>query len=156
MLWGDGGMKSLASPLVVAETRERLRKLRADDRPRWGKMTARQMVRHLSCSCDVAFGERLVRPVKGLPPVLVKWMALRSGLRWTKNMRTAPELKRAMASHSDANFDELVNVAIDKVERLARENRFAAWHPMFGPMTEADWMRWGYLHADHHLRQFGR
>jgi hypothetical protein len=27
---------------------------------------------------------------------------------------------------------------------------------MFGPMTEKDWMRWGYLHADHHLRQFGR
>jgi hypothetical protein len=27
---------------------------------------------------------------------------------------------------------------------------------MFGPMSERDWMRWGYLHADHHLRQFGR
>ena len=21
--------------------------------------------------------------------------------------------------------------------------------------TEWEWMRWGYLHADHHLRQFG-
>jgi Protein of unknown function (DUF1569) len=29
-------------------------------------------------------------------------------------------------------------------------------HPIFGPMTAKDWMRWGYLHADHHLRQFGR
>jgi len=32
---------------------------------------------------------------------------------------------------------------------------FAATHPLFGPMNYEDWMRWGYLHADHHLRQFG-
>ena len=29
-------------------------------------------------------------------------------------------------------------------------------HPFFGSMTAEDWWRWGYLHADHHLRQFGR
>jgi hypothetical protein len=29
-------------------------------------------------------------------------------------------------------------------------------HPFFGSMQHADWMRWGYLHADHHLRQFNR
>jgi hypothetical protein len=28
-------------------------------------------------------------------------------------------------------------------------------HPIFGPMSKADWLRWGYLHMDHHLRQFG-
>ena len=27
-------------------------------------------------------------------------------------------------------------------------------HPIFGPMTLRAWMRWGYLHVDHHLRQF--
>jgi hypothetical protein len=27
-------------------------------------------------------------------------------------------------------------------------------HPVFGPMTRVDWLRWGYLHVDHHLRQF--
>src|SRR5271156_2314933 len=130
-------MKSLASPVVLSETRERLRMLRVDDRPRWGRMSAKQMVLHLSCSCEVALGERNVRPVKGLPPVLIKWLALRSGLRWSKNMQTTRELKRAMAGYSDASFDELVNAAIEKVERLARESRFAPWHPMFGPMTEA-------------------
>jgi len=29
-------------------------------------------------------------------------------------------------------------------------------HPIFGQMTRAEWLRWGYLHTDHHLRQFGR
>jgi hypothetical protein len=28
-------------------------------------------------------------------------------------------------------------------------------HPIFGPMSDAAWLRWGYLHMDHHLRQFG-
>jgi hypothetical protein len=28
-------------------------------------------------------------------------------------------------------------------------------HPIFGRMSEAAWLRWGWLHADHHLRQFG-
>jgi len=26
---------------------------------------------------------------------------------------------------------------------------------MFGLMPDRDWMRWGYLHMNHHLRQFG-
>ncbi len=35
-----------------------------------------------------------------------------------------------------------------------RDFAFAS-HPVFGELSEWEWMRWGYLHADHHLRQFG-
>ena len=28
-------------------------------------------------------------------------------------------------------------------------------HGFFGAMSVADWQRWAYKHADHHLRQFG-
>ena len=33
----------------------------------------------------------------------------------------------------------------------------AGWpaHPFFGAMSSSAWLRWGYLHMDHHLRQFG-
>jgi hypothetical protein len=149
-------MKSLASVEVLAEIRGRLRNVRVDDRARWGKMTAKRMVRHLVCSYEVALGERTVEPLKGLPPVLMKWMALRSGLRWSKNIQTTPELKRAIAEHSEVEFDILVRAAVDSMEAVARGPRYAPSHPMFGPMTAGDWKRWGYLHADHHLRQFGR
>jgi hypothetical protein len=27
-------------------------------------------------------------------------------------------------------------------------------HPIFGPMSRSAWLRWAYLHMDHHLRQF--
>jgi hypothetical protein len=149
-------MKSLASVEVLAEIRGRLRNVRVDDRPRWGKMTAKRMVRHLICSYEVALGERTVDPKGGFPPVLMKWMALRSGLRWPKNVQTMPELKRAIAEHSDAEFTVLIRAAIESMEAVARGTRYAPSHPMFGPMSPEDWMRWGYLHADHHLRQFGR
>ena len=28
-------------------------------------------------------------------------------------------------------------------------------HPIFGRLSRTAWLRWGYLHIDHHLRQFG-
>jgi DinB superfamily len=149
-------MKSLASVEVLAEIRGRLRNVRVDDRARWGKMTAKRMVRHLICSYEMALGERTVEPVKGPPPVVMKWVALRSGFRWPKNVQTVPELKRAIAEHSEVEFDILVRAAVDSMEAVASRMHYAPSHPMFGPMTPEDWMRWGYLHADHHLRQFGR
>ena len=149
-------MKSLASIEVLSDTRGRLLRLRAEDQARWGTMTAVQMVRHLGCAYEVALGERTVGPMKGLPPALMNWAALRSGLRWAKNISTTPELKRAMMEPSDDEFDGLVARAVAGMEAVANGPRCAPSHPMFGPMTKADWMRWGYLHADHHLRQFGR
>jgi hypothetical protein len=149
-------MKSLASVEAVSEIRVRLKTVSADDQARWGRMTAKQMVRHLRCGYEMALGDRTVATAEGLPPVLVKWVALRSGLRWPKNIQTAPDLKRAILERSKTEFDVLVHATIEKMEALARGSRCAPTHPMFGPMTEKDWLRWGYLHADHHLRQFGR
>ena len=149
-------MKSLASAEVLSETRERLRSLRADDRARWGRMTVTQMVLHMGQSYEVALGERVVGPMKGIPPVVMKWAALRSGFRWPQNVETTPELKRAMGEETEGGFAELVGAAVSKMEALASGAGCASDHPMFGRMTVKDWMRWGYLHADHHLRQFGR
>ena len=44
-------------------------------------------------------------------------------------------------------------VALDSFCALTNHTRD---HPFFRSMQHADWMRWGYLHADHHLRQFNR
>jgi hypothetical protein len=149
-------MRSLAAAEVLSEVRERLRNVEPADKALWGKMTAKQMVRHLGCAYEVALGERRVGPLQGRAPVFVKWVALSSGLRWPKNLPTTPELKRVIAGYSEDEFDALVRWVIEKMEMLAKGARTAPTHPMFGPMTDGDWMRWGYLHADHHLRQFGR
>jgi hypothetical protein len=147
-------MKSLASAEVVSETRARLLKVEPLDRALWGRMTAMQMMRHVGCAYEVALGERAVQRVKTRAPRVVKWVALRSGLTWPKNIKTTPELER-VNEEPDGVWEELVEAAVVKMEALATRARECD-HPIFGPMTATDWQRWGYLHADHHLRQFGR
>jgi hypothetical protein len=149
-------MKSLASKEVLVETKDRLHRLTPEDRALWGKMSVMQMLRHLSCSYDVALADREVGPMKGPPPWLLKFAALRSGLRWPKGTPTTPELIRALEEESAATFAELVDENVEKMMAVANGTRWQARHPMFGKMSVKDWMRWGYLHADHHLRQFGR
>jgi hypothetical protein len=149
-------MKSLASREVLQETKERLRQLTPADRALWGKMSVTEMVRHSSCSYDVALADRDVGPMKGPPPWLLKFAALRSGLRWPKGTPTTPELLVALEEECRSTFAELVDETIGKMEAVASGERWQASHPMFGKMSAKDWMRWGYLHADHHLRQFGR
>jgi hypothetical protein len=39
--------------------------------------------------------------------------------------------------------------------QVAPPQPVARTHPIFGALSARDWLRWGYLHADHHLRQFG-
>ena len=43
------------------------------------------------------------------------------------------------------------------LELITTPERTPDWqlHPIFGRMSEAAWLRWAYLHMDHHLRQFG-
>jgi hypothetical protein len=43
------------------------------------------------------------------------------------------------------------------VEEVTASGRSFVWeaHPVFGRMPDSGWLRWGYLHMDHHLRQFG-
>ena len=149
-------MKSLASREVLLETKERLRRLTPEDRALWGKMSVMQMLRHLSCAYDVALADREVGPRKGPPSWLLKFAALRSGLRWPKNTDTTPELIAALEEESTATFVELINENVEKMTAVASGTRWRASHPMFGKMSSRDWMRWGYLHTDHHLRQFGR
>jgi hypothetical protein len=49
-----------------------------------------------------------------------------------------------------------VERAANMLQRLATAppDALADRHPMLGPMTRAQWMRWAYMHTDHHLRQF--
>ena len=76
-------------------------------------------------------------------------------MQWPKGVPTVPELKPG-AAVAPIEYEHDVAGLLAALERfvLLRENRNA--HAFFGRMEPADWMRWGYLHADHHLRQFGR
>jgi hypothetical protein len=142
---------------------ERLGTIRPDSPRQWGRMTVSQMICHLSDSFRVTMGVKpsktariSVTPIP-LPPRFVKWVALETSIPWPRGVQTRPEVDAERGGTSPTEFDRDKAELFALLDRFTRQPRDFEWqpHPMFGAMGEADWMRWGYLHMDHHLRQFG-
>ena len=152
-------MRTLARERDKAEVLRRLRALRQDSVGRWGRMSAHQMVCHLSDGYRLLTGERTTQlAATPLPRLMMRWIALYAPIRWPAGIPTTPELDQDAGGTRPADFD----ADVAELEKLLREvatdrrGRFAGHlHPMFGRMSESAWLRWAYLHADHHLRQFG-
>src|SRR5208282_1738792 len=136
---------------------ERISALTLSDRRLWGKMSAHQMVCHLCDSYRVALGEKSASPADSfVSRTIVKFIALRLPMKWPKGVATRPEVEQGVGGTAPVEFEK------DRAELLSAIERFCSGgvnlaipHPFFGRMTLQEWMRWGYLHADHHLRQFG-
>lgn len=151
-------MKSLVKRPDTDEVLKRLRQVGPDSQRRWGKMSAHQMVCHLNDSFKVAIGERSVTAVsRMLPGRLVKWFALYAPIRWPHGVPTRPEMNQQVGGTKPMEFETDMRELERLVDRIAREDRDFKWgrHPLFGMMPDRDWLRWAWLHMDHHLRQFG-
>ena len=151
-------MRTLARERDRAEVLRRLRALRQDSVRRWGRMSAHQMVCHLSDGYRLLIGERTTQlAATPLPRLMMRWIALYAPIRWPAGILTTPELDQDAGGTRPADFD----ADVAELEKLLREvatdrrDRFGHLHPIFGRMSESAWLRWAYLHADHHLRQFG-
>jgi Protein of unknown function (DUF1569) len=135
----------------------RLVSLRPDSQRQWGKMSAHQAVCHL---CDSFRGVMGERELSGKPFPLggaIKWVALYTPVKWSRNLPTMPEVDQMKLGTPPSEFLADVRELDRLVERFSAEHREFSWrpHPFFGKMSEKDWMRWGWLHMDHHFRQFG-
>ena len=132
--------------------------MRPDRLPRWGRMSAHQMICHLSDAIRMMTGEKSVRVTTDpLRRTVVKWIALYVPLPWPRGIPTSPEIDqlkggtKPVAFTSDlAQLEALVTAVPTSGRRLDGHA-----HPIFGSMSEAAWLRWAYLHLNHHLRQFG-
>ena len=151
-------MKTLAREHDKVEILRRLRQVQPKSAPRWGRMNAHQMVCHLSDSFRMALGERRVSHATSVAHrTIVKWIALYLPLRWPRGILTRPEVDQALGGTKPADF--LADLA--QLETLIglitapQRNVDRPPHPIFGRLSDAEWLRWGYLHTDHHLRQFG-
>ena len=151
-------MKTLARAQERSEIVRRVRLVRADARPQWGRMSAPQMICHLSDVLCMAMGTMVVSPATSLlARTVVKWIALHVPLRWPPGIRTRPEIDQQIAGTRPGEFAADVARFEATFALFTAEPRTFEWtvHPIFGRMSEREWLRWGYLHTDHHLRQFG-
>ena len=150
-------MKTLSDAACLNEIVNRLGNMRADSPRRWGRMNAHQMICHLADSLRAVMGRRHVSPAEKQYGPLMKWAALRLPMKWPRGVPTRPEVDQEKSGTAPAVFDADLRDLLALTEEFVRQPRSFTLgpHPIFGEMTEAEWMRWAYLHADHHLRQFG-
>jgi hypothetical protein len=151
-------MKTLVREDEKAEILRRLRTVRPDSPRLWGRMSAHQMICHLNDSFLAVTGQRYASPATSLlQRTLVKWIALYLPVRWPPDIQTRPEIDQAIGGTQPADFAADVAQLETLVELVTtRRDCFdGQQHPIFGPMSHTAWLRWAYLHMDHHLRQFG-
>jgi hypothetical protein len=152
-------LKSLEFSQCKQEILERIGQVRHDSPRRWGKMTASQMICHLNDSFLGVMGRK---PISIEPNYrarkLVKCVALYLPVHWPKGVPTRPEFDAQIGGTPPTEFEADRQELLRLVEEFTRQPRGFEFrpHPMFLEMSEREWMRWGYLHADHHLRQFGQ
>ena len=151
-------MKTIADPAAKSEIIERVERLSPNAGRKWGKMTPHQMVCHLNDSHLLVMGEMHAADMSNwMTRRVVRVIALRAPMRWPPGVKTVPELDQAAGAGTpptvfEADRARLIQL-IDRFTAPSRDFTFAR-HPIFAEMSEWEWMRWAYLHADHHLRQF--
>jgi hypothetical protein len=148
----------LSNPDDKAQLLARLRQVRADSTRRWGRMTAHQMMCHLTDSFVGVMGEKKVADASNpFTRSLLKWIALYGPGHWPQGIRTRPEMDQEIGGTRPDDFARDRERLEQVIERFARTDRECPVyrHPMFGRMSKEQWMRWAWLHTDHHLRQFG-
>jgi hypothetical protein len=102
-------------------------------------------------------GEITAEPIAlPIPRSALKAIALWTPFEWKKNFETVPALKRGTPAMRAGEFETDRAEAVGEMERFCRPEQIRVDHSFFGSMSFEDWMRWGWLHTDHHLRQFGR
>jgi hypothetical protein len=137
---------------------ERLETVQPDAARLWGRMTAHQAICHQIDALEVAVGRRKAQSVKPpMPPFLLRLIALRLPFAWPKGVQTVREADQEKEGTPPTYF------MADRVRLDALIEEFSETlsadpahpHPIFGPLSRANWGRWAYRHSDHHLRQFG-
>lgn len=151
-------MKSLQDPAAREDIARRLRSLSAASPRQWGKMTVDQMVCHLADSYRMAVGDHPVTHTSTLwSRTGLKWIVLYAPLPWPKHIGTFPELDQEVGGTRPEAFAadlERLEHALEAFLDAVKEGRCVD-NPFMGKLSSWELLRWGYLHADHHLRQFG-
>ena len=113
-------MKSLNNNTDREQLRDRLLTLASDSPRRWGKMSAHQMICHLTDSFKADTGDKSVSSTGNvLHRSLVKWLALYAPVPWPHGVPTRPEMNQDIGGTKPLEFEK------DRTELLAIIERFA-------------------------------
>ena len=149
-------MTILTDAGVASNATERIQGIDPSAQQLWGRMSVGGMLCHLN---DAFVGVSSLRgPDNRLGLLTGRWIlrpfALYMPLRWPHGVPTPPPIDQLVGGTPPADFAEDKARLIRSLNQFAATDMAGAVHPYFGPLSQWEWMRWGWLHADHHLRQF--
>ena len=150
-------MGNIFRPERHAEILSRLDDLSPKSERIWGRMTPHQAVCHLSDSFKAIL---LDRPLTARPPHLrqrvMRFVAFTSPLPWPKGVPTSAKVDAEKGGTPPGDFDEDISELKSLIGRYVEsDGKTLKPHYVWGAMSRGEWGRYGYRHADHHLRQFG-
>ena len=126
-------------------------------------MTAGQAVLHLSGAFQMALQQGpFVAHVPNARPSplnsrLGRHLVFGTPFHWPRNTPTVPELEVGrQPSPAVEEFPEHIADLLLLIRHFSQAPATVILpkHPLLGALSRDQWMRWGYLHTDHHLRQF--
>jgi hypothetical protein len=154
--------QTLADSAVRSQVLDRLRRVGPQTPRRWGTMSSHEMLCHLSDIFRAVLREREMSFVRRVPVPrsFLCWWALWVPLPWPHGFPTRSEADPRRRGTRPGDFERdraALEELVDRVIVLGAAPSPQSWgrHPLFGELSDREWMRWSYLHLDHHLRQFG-
>ncbi|MBX7255482.1 MAG: DUF1569 domain-containing protein [Candidatus Hydrogenedentes bacterium] len=138
----------------VDDLTRRLSALRPDTPPRWGRMTAPQMLAHCTHAVRYSLGKEGVSPREWNPflQAIARPVVLSGLLSMPRNAK-APRIFEPGEGVADATA---LSIELNEfVDRCGQPGFAPPPHPYFGDLGASGWSRLHALHMDHHARQFG-
>jgi oxepin-CoA hydrolase / 3-oxo-5,6-dehydrosuberyl-CoA semialdehyde dehydrogenase len=137
---------------------EAVRELRPTTPPRWGRMSAQQMVEHLAWTFRISTGQIQVECLIPEARRALFKPFLHDQRPSPRDFRN-PLLAGGLPPLQHAELGQATGDLQRQIERFLLEASGVAptrhVHPVFGPLTAEEWSRAHVKHCHHHLLQFG-
>ena len=149
-------MKNIFETKETEAVINRINRLSPTTKPKWGKMSADQMLAHCNVAYEMTFEDKHPKPngfTKFMLKVFVK-NAVVGDKPYKKNSRTAPQFIISDAKHFVEEKARLIDY-INKTQGLGAAHFDGKVSHSFGALTTQEWNNMFYKHLDHHLNQFG-
>ena len=149
-------MSTLRNETARNKLIQRLKNLRGDEQPSWGKMSLDQMLSHLVQASEMPFTSSVAEHSNVLTRTVIKPLILYV-LPMPKEVKVSAELDQRQKGRKPLGHIEDRELVISLIHKLGTlpDSYKCLNHPFFGEMSAKEWARIAHKHIDHHLKQFG-
>lgn len=123
--------------------------------PRWGSMSAQQMIEHLDSTLHYSVSDKII-------PVVTPAEKLPQFVQWLRSDKPLAKGVQSPLPAGDLQYPDLLSAINHMLASLqaffrhyAENPSHQAIHVLFGPIGYDDWQRFHQKHFQHHLTQFG-